>query len=86
MKSLRKPPIVSLVNFSVVERERHPRQHGLNQTSIRGEPLASFLIGVLNLRVILPRLEVKLIVKENFKPKKLPGPGELPPFFGHFES
>ena len=77
MKSLRKPPIVSLVNFSVVERERHPRQHGLNQTSIRGEPLASFLIGVLNLRVILPRLKVKFIVKEYFQPKQASGPGDL---------
>lgn len=77
MKSLRKPPTVSLVNFSVVERERHPRQHALNQTPIRGEPLARFLKGILNLRVILPGLEVKLIVKGNLQPEQPPSPRDL---------
>jgi hypothetical protein len=77
LQRLRKRPIVSLVNCSVVEREQHPRQHELDKTPIRGEPLASFLIGILNLRGILLGLEVKLIVKENLQPKQPSGPGDL---------
>jgi hypothetical protein len=42
------------------------RQYRLNQTPVGREPPAGFGIGVLNLRVILPRLEVELIIEKNF--------------------
>ena len=49
----------------------------IESNPVRGEPLASFLIGILNLRVIRLGLQVKLIVKENFQPEQPSGPGDL---------